>query len=348
MNKLSDIKFKQDLQDKEDSRLEVTLEGKDIDHVVINTLRRVGMTDIPVYSFDEVDIAENKSVFNNDYMRLRIRTLPVPNIDNQVIYLDNKDIRNRDNIKDNTILEENELDEEEDTNLEQEENADIAIGDDNIDYNKVRQVASDAYDMTTMFLDIENKNDDIISVTTDDCSFYKNGEKIKNIYKDPLLLIKLKKDHKIKLSAISSLGKEKISSLYSAVSILTYKEINDNKFQMILESRGQVNEYRILYVACMNIIKMMQNILEQIPKKNTEMEGQIHSNNIDHTYGNLLITGMLQHKDVEFAGYAKPHLLDNKVIIKYILKKNNIYQVVTDVSEYYIQLFTKLSNLFNK
>lgn len=335
MDKLSDIKFNQDLLDKDDSRLEVTLEGKNINHVVINTLRRVGMTDVPVYSFEEVDITENKSIFNNDYMRLRIRTIPVPNIENKVTYLDDEQINS---VKD-TILERDE---------EQEENADIAIGDDNIDYNEVRQIVNDTYDMITMFLDIENKEDDIMSVTTENCSFYKNGQEIKNIYNDHLLLIKLKKDQKIKLSAISKLGKEKISSLYSAVSILTYKELTENKFQMILESRGQVSEYRVLYVACMNVIQMMQNILEQIPKNNSDMEGQINSNNLDHTYGNLLVTGMLQHKDIEFAGYAKPHLLDNKTIIKYVLKKGNIYSVINDVTEYYTQLFTKLSKLFDK
>ena len=48
MNKLSDIKFNQDLLDKKDSRLEVTLEGKNINHVIINTLRRIGMTDVPI------------------------------------------------------------------------------------------------------------------------------------------------------------------------------------------------------------------------------------------------------------------------------------------------------------
>ena len=56
----------------------------------------------------------------------------------------------------------------------------------------------------------------------------------------------------------------------------------------------------------------------------------------------------LEHKDIEFAGYSKPHLLDNKVVIKYILKKNNIYQVMSDVSKHYIELFTKLSKHFDK
>ena len=332
MNKISDIKFNQDLLDKNDNRLELTLEGKDINHVVINTLRRVGMTDIPIYSFDEIEITENKSIFNNDYMRLRIRTLPLPNVANKVIYLD--DIE-----KDSVLSPENKL---------FEENAEIAIGNDDIDFNEVKQVVNDTYDMITMFLDIQNNKDEILTVTTDDCKFYNNGQEIKNIYNDPLLLIKLKKDQKIKLSAISKLGKEKTSGLYSAVSILTYKQLTDNKFQMIMESRGQLSEYRIMYVACMNIIKFMENILEMIPEDNSNLEGELHSNNLDHTYGNLLVTGMLQHKDVDFAGYAKPHLLDNKIVIKYILKKNSIYQVVKDVSEYYIQLFTKLSKHFDK
>ena len=332
MNKISDIKFNQDLLDKNDNRLELTLEGKDINHVVINTLRRVGMTDIPIYSFDDIEITENKSIFNNDYMRLRIRTLPLTNVANKVIYLD--DIE-----KEKVISPENKL---------LEENAEIAIGNDDIDFNEVKQVVNDTYDMITMFLDIQNNKDEILSVTTDDCKFYNNGQEIKNIYNDPLLLIKLKKDQKIKLSAISKLGKEKTSGLYSAVSILTYKQLTDNKFKMIMESRGQLSEYRIMYVASMNIIKFMENILEMIPEDNSNLEGELHSNNLDHTYGNLLVTGMLQHKDVDFAGYAKPHLLDNKIVIKYILKKNSIYQVVKDVSEYYIQLFTKLSKHFDK
>ena len=88
MNKHSEIKFKQNLLDKEDSRLELTLEGSDINHVVVNTLRRVGMTDVPIYSFDQVDISENKSVFNNDYMRLRIRTLPITNIKNDNVFVE--------------------------------------------------------------------------------------------------------------------------------------------------------------------------------------------------------------------------------------------------------------------
>ena len=83
MNKHSGIKINENLLDKKDSRLEVTLEGSDINHVVINTIRRVGMTQVPIYSFDEIEISENKSIYNNDYMRLRIKNLPLPNIENK-------------------------------------------------------------------------------------------------------------------------------------------------------------------------------------------------------------------------------------------------------------------------
>jgi len=331
MNKHSEIKFKQNLLDKEDSRLELTLEGSDINHVVVNTLRRVGMTDVPIYSFDQVDISENKSVFNNDYMRLRIRTLPITNIENDNVFVDDTEKKLENNFEDKLL----------------EENANIAIGQDDIDYNEVREVVSDAYDMITLFLDKKNTNEEILNVTTDDCKFYKNGEQIKNIYNDPLLLIKLKQGDKIKLSAVSKLGKESMSSLYSAVSILTYQEITPSKFKIILESRGQISEYRVLYVACQNIIKKMDSILSLIPKNNDKMEGEIHSNNLDHTYGNLLVTGLLRHNDVDFAGYSKPHLLDNKIVIKYTLKKNNIFNVITDVTDYYKKLYESLSKHFD-
>ena len=122
MNKHSEIKFKEDLLDKKDSRLEVTLEGSDINHVVINTIRRIGMTEVPIYSFDQVDISENKSIFNNDYMRLRIKNLPIPNIENDVLFVEDKKTDQITNNQDKLL----------------EENVDIAIGDNDIDINTIQ------------------------------------------------------------------------------------------------------------------------------------------------------------------------------------------------------------------
>ena len=55
------------------------LEGKDINFVTINTIRRVCYNNIPIYTFDPnlVKITNNTSVYNNDYMRLRISNLEI-------------------------------------------------------------------------------------------------------------------------------------------------------------------------------------------------------------------------------------------------------------------------------
>jgi DNA-directed RNA polymerase alpha subunit len=58
-----------------ESRLEFELTG--INHTIVNTYRRVILSDIPIYAFDNITITENTSVFNNNYMKLRLRNLPV-------------------------------------------------------------------------------------------------------------------------------------------------------------------------------------------------------------------------------------------------------------------------------
>lgn len=65
--------------------------------------------------------------------------------------------------------------------------------------------------------------------------------------------------------------------------------------------------------------------------------------NEDHTMGNLISNGMKNHEDVSFAGYNLPHLLEEKAIIHYKLKKSGkLMDVLNDVTDYYIKLFEKI------
>ena len=84
MEKVSSIKLKKNDWDKEltNSRLEFNITGKNLNYVVINTLRRVILSNIPIYAFDKITINTNSSIFNNNYMRLRIENLPVIGIEN--------------------------------------------------------------------------------------------------------------------------------------------------------------------------------------------------------------------------------------------------------------------------
>ena len=86
MEKVSSIKLKTLSYDKTlgDSRLDFKLSGKNIDHVIVNTLRRVALTDIPIYAFKNFNISKNTSVFNNNYLKLYISNIPVWGIKNNL------------------------------------------------------------------------------------------------------------------------------------------------------------------------------------------------------------------------------------------------------------------------
>ena len=157
------------------------------------------------------------------------------------------------------------------------------------------------------------------------------------------------------MSAITNLGTEKQDTNYTAVSIVTYKQINDNEFDFTLESRGQITEKRILQVALINIERNLKNFLnvflEDLSKDIdvSEEEGLIIVNNEDHTLGNLISRGMQKHSKVNFAGYNLPHPLANKVHFHYKLEKNsNIKKIMEDVVEYYLELFSSIGKLIDK
>jgi DNA-directed RNA polymerase subunit L len=84
---MADIKIKEKLYNKEygNSRLELEFTGYDINHIIMNTLRRSILLLIPNYAFTNTNIEINQSAYNNDMLRLRINNIPtiniIPNID---------------------------------------------------------------------------------------------------------------------------------------------------------------------------------------------------------------------------------------------------------------------------
>ena len=62
--------------------LKVMLKGSDINHVYVNTLRRVILEEIPSYGInpDLINISKNSSVYNNDYIRNRLENFPLINL----------------------------------------------------------------------------------------------------------------------------------------------------------------------------------------------------------------------------------------------------------------------------
>ena len=298
------------------SRLEFDINGTDINYTVLNTLRRTILTDIPIYAFTHFKVNKNSSVFHNNFLKNQIKNIPVWGIDNKIDYFE-EDVHKIDM------------------------NEEIEDMDDNVELTVDKKVDSTSLHQVTMYVDYENKSNEIESVTTDNAKFYFAQKQIENPYDTPIQLIKLQPKQQINFSVITSIGIEKMSAMFSPVSICVYEQESENKFRFKLESRGQISEKRILKVAHLNIVKKLDSILNQIPD-NDKDEGEIEINNEDHTIGNLLSFGLQNNKSVQFAGYHMPHPLEKRVIISYKLKSGNVNKILKTVIEEFIELFNKI------
>ncbi len=319
---MSKVSIKQISWNKEqmESRLEFNIKG--INHTIINTFRRVILTSIPIYVFNKITISENTSIFNNNYMNNRIRNLPVFGIssDNPIF---TKQINT-----DKKETEDMELDEIEISN------------NDNINSSSLKQL--------TMYIDYVNNSDEIITVGTNECKFYYSEKQINSPYSINIPIIKLQPKQKFKMSAITELGIEEQNSIFSPVSIFSYKMKSDEEYDVFIESRGQLNEKKIFQYAFDNIKMMLFNFLQLIPDKE-DISGKLLLNNGDHTIGNLISDGLQKHSLVKFAGYNAPHLLDKKIIFHYELtKKTNIKDILTEIVNDYIDLFDNINKSIQK
>jgi DNA-directed RNA polymerase subunit L len=299
------------------SRLEFELKG--VSYTIVNTLRRVVLSRIPIYGFNKITISENTSVFNNNYMKLRIRNMPVfgINADNPIFVPI---------IKKETVVEENDLAE-----------VDVNPENDMVNSSSLKQL--------TMYVDYVNNSNEIITVGSDDCKFYYMEKQINSPYPINIPIIKLQPTQKIKMSAITELGIEDISSIYSPVSIFTYKQLSADNFIVIMESRGQLNEKQILQYAYDNIRMILDNFLKLVPDID-DIQGKLQVNDADHTLGNIIAEGLMNHKKVKFGGYNSPHLLDKKIIFQYELnEKISIKKIMNEIVNVYMELFTTINKL---
>jgi DNA-directed RNA polymerase subunit L len=308
------------------TRLEFEIGGKEIDYVIVNTIRRMILTEVPIYAFTEFTFNKNNSVFHNNFIKNQIKNLPVWGIENKIVFYEK--------IKSST----NEIIDE------------IEDLEDNVDLSVDKKVDSTSLEQLTMYVDYHNKSKDVFTVTTDHAKFYFAQKQIHNPYKTPIQLVKLQSDQFINFSVVTSIGIEKDNSIYSPVSICVYEQKDDNKFTFVVESKGQLTEKVILHRAILNLNKKLEDILKQVSDStiNSELTGQIEIKNEDHTVGNLLTHGLQHHKNVSFAGYHLPHPLEKRVVIEYKLVSGKFKEILKDVVNEYIELFNKIDKMIDK
>lgn len=321
------VEIKSKLYDKElfNSRFEFEVFGKDVDYVLVNTLRRFIMSEIPQFIFDEFEIIENSSIFNNNQLKLYLRNIPV-------IGLKNVPLKYKKKTKEEV---------EEDEDLEE------LIGDNEPELDtETENVEVDSLESLTMYLDYHNTSQEIKSVTTSDAKFYYLGKEIKSPYPNPVILVKLQPGQKVKFTAKSVLGIEKEDAKFSPVSVCSYNEINDNKFLFFLESRGQLDEKEILRRGCNLIrrkLKRLQKIFPEIKMKN----GEIKIPKERHTMGNLISHGLSELSETKYATYYQKHSMEDEVFIKFGFDKEyNVKKLIDKVCEKYQKIFRIIEKKF--
>lgn len=308
---MADISIKQlYYQDKPktDTRLELQFKGSDINHVIMNTLRRTILLLLPNYAFNtkNIQIDTNTSAYNNDMLRLRISNMPTVNITPNEDSL--KELESLENNK--SILTENILSMVVD--FENKTNDIIPLTTKNAKFFINSNIAPD-YPIDFLIVKLK-PNQKIKLVATSDLNIPKNNDIYTSVcictyeYDD-------ESDIVFKLESRGSLSEYDIIKRSCKIII--------NKLEIILE--------RLLKIDFKNI-----------------SNGSLILEKETFTMGNLITNGLQNHKNIEFAGYKVDHLLIEEAEIKYITDGKNIKDILKDTISTQIKIYEKIISLLKK
>lgn len=285
---------------------------------IVNSFRRMALDHVPTYAFHpaHIKITKNTSIFDNDYMTLRLSQLTIPNIDVPVDFLDYKywdvdyEDPNRETHPDDTL------------NLE-------------------------------MFINAVNNTHGIKNITTNDATVFINGNQIEEFDKKyPHLLIQLKPQQEFNCVMRAQLGIGKKSNIFAAAGCAYFDEVDgsdETSYIMSIESQGQLSEREILIRCCNVILKKMEYFKEYFEENiKDEKILEIDLNREDHAIGNIINEFLQERDDIIFSGLCKPDLLVDSVRIKVQSKKEPIKKHLIDVMDDITKLYTRFKKDFTK
>ncbi len=296
------------------SQLVLQISGATVTDALVNTLRRLALDYVPTYAFakESIFIEENKSIFNNDYMKLRLSQMTVHSINIPFAYLPEKYWR------------------------------DVIYDDPN------REKFPEDKNKIEIYVNTTNNSNTNLNVTSNDIKYFENNEENVNKYKDknPYLIIQLRPGESFKCRAECVLGVGKRSNIWSSVGTVFYEDLEENKYKLTLESQGQLDEYDILYKCCEIIKIKMQDLKYLISDKyNTsaitnQNELLIKLDNEDHTLGNILDTYLQTNSNIAFSGLTKPDLLQDNIVLRIISVNANPIKPILETVDYLTNLFS--------
>ena len=315
--KLKINKYQKSTNNFHDNELSLQISGKDNNYVLVNTLRRLVMSSVPIYAFHETNITidTNTSIFNNDMLKDRFRNIPIFNIENPVSTVDSYD-----------------------------------------ELEVKKEGLVDKINGLTMYINIKNNKDTVMNVTTDDVTFYYKGKQINSPYKKPILLVNLRKGQELKGTCIATLNIGKNDGIYYSAMAYHYQDDKEpNNFELVINSNRQLDEIELLKRGCKILItkshKLEKLIISNLEKEENDdvlNKGLLKIQDENATFGNLISYYLQDQKNIEFAGYHIPFLYLNEIIIRYRTDGKNIIDVLKKTFNEIRDIFSHINKQLEK
>jgi DNA-directed RNA polymerase subunit L len=311
----------------DNSLLKLEISGTNIAFPIINALRKVCINQIPIYAFhpSKIHILRNSSVFDNSYMKERLSQLPINNFVHEIKTLALKYYKDV-NFTDSKMVK------------HKDDNNDIEL------YIKIKNTGV-------------NK---LLNVTTNDVRFTINDKiiDISTMYstKSPILLIQLRQGEEFECSMKAILAVGELDSIFNAANVY-YDEITENKYELMIETGGQLNEYEILSRGCEIIIEKLNIIRENVTQHQyqiiiTENNSMIiEILNEDYTCGGPINYQLQSLSSVLFSGVTNPDFMQKNILIKFKVdskyKPIDIFnEAITNTEKIFIKIMNNIKELY--
>jgi DNA-directed RNA polymerase subunit L len=213
--------------------------------------------------------------------------------------------------------------------------------------------AHDKEKLIEAYINVENKTNNLMNVTTNNLDYYIDNTKKKYVEPspdNPTLLVQLRPKEKFKCHMKASLGISEVDNIWCSGN--SYYEVDNNESNKVLftvESSGQINEYKMLTKSCL-IIKMKLDALKDIINKQIEDSNEIllELENEDHTLGNIINNILQDDTNIIYSGLSKDDHLVKKIKLRIISKDKSPNKIILKNIDHLINIFTHLENIFNK
>jgi len=301
-------------------KLHLELSGKDCNLPFVNAIGRIATKRIPVYAYTKELIQIQKinpetgfhdSVpFNYDMIRNRIKNTPVAGIDPEISYLHERYWKNANYLDKKREKHENEKEVEANIN-------------------------------------IENRTDDILHVTTNDMLIYVN-DKIEELYSKeyPFLIISLKPNEAFKCSLKAVVGIGLNDTCWDSAGNYWYDE-NDGKIDFFIEGNLCYDEFKLISRS-IEYFKLRTKLLKEEIKRQYSLDKEKKENfqvkivDEDHTFGQIINYEIQSHKNIKKSSMSKPSLLVREIILDIIVSPDNVKSMIDFVMEAFDNLMNKI------